>query len=492
MKIHIDKTSSTPLYIQLKESIKDLITGGHYTNGDHLPTTRMLADTLGIHRNTVITAYKALEAEGYAYSHVGRGTFVVKPDRLPAGDKIAFYNIFDWTQHLSEKLKQRISHKLLTLYQSESTRVRISFVWSQRGLADFPIQKFQRSMNSVLRKKSETVFDYTRSTGDFNLRSIIANHLRMKGIKISPENILIVAGAQQAIDLVGRLLLEPGDGVVVENPTYTGALCSFQFLQAKIIGIPVDDWGMKVHLLEDILVRYRPKFIFTIPTFHNPTGATMRNDRRESIVSLAEKYQIPIVEDDYGSDLQFSGPDVPLLKALDVSGQVIYIGTFSKLLMPGLRVGWIAASRDVIEPLTELKRYADLCTSPFLQAAITEFHARGYMATHLRYLRRVYQHRLQILIDAIKRYFPSETTLIRPDGGIYLWITLPKDIDLKRAWDKALKRGVAFSLGSLFYLDENGSNQMRLRFVSVEEDKIWEGIRIIGEEIAKCKISSPS
>lgn len=483
MKMNIDKTSATPLYIQLKESIKDLIAKGHYKNGDTLPTTRTLSESLGIHRNTIITAYKALEAEGYVYSHVGRGTFIIVPDRQPTENTIAFYDAFDWTQHLSEKLKQRISHKLLTLYQSESSKVNISFVWSQKGYEDFPIQKFQRSMNSVIRKKMDSTFDYTRSAGDRDLQSIIANHLRAKGVKISPENILIVNGAQQAIDLVGRLLLEPGDAVVVENPTYTGALCSFQFLKAKIIGIPMDDWGMKVHMLEDILVRYRPKFIFTIPTFHNPTGATMRNDRRERIVSLAEKYQIPIVEDDYGSDLQFSGPEIPLLKALDTSGQVIYIGTFSKILMPGLRVGWIAASQEVIEPLSELKRYADLCTSPFIQAAVMEFHARGYMATHLRYLKRLYQKRLHILIDAIKKHFPPETTFVLPSGGIYLWVILPKSIDVKIVWNNALKRGVAFSMGNLFYLNENGSNQMRLRYASATEEQIGEGIRIIGEEI---------
>ena len=426
MKIAIDKTSAVPVYTQIKECIKELIAQGYYQNGDILPTTRMLSEHLGIHRNTAIAAYKALEAEGFAYSHVGRGTFIIEPDRLPGDSKIAFYNMFDWSHHLSQKLKQRISHKLLTLYKSEDSKVNISFVWSQKGYHDFPIQKIQRAMNSALRKKSDTIFDYSRSTGDPELRSILTNHMRMKGIRVSGENILIVSGAQQSIDLIGRLLLEPGDTVVVENPTYTGALSSFQFQQAKIIGIPVDDWGMRVHLIEEILVKYRPKFIFTIPTFQNPTGTTMRLDRRERIVSLAEKYGIPIVEVDHGSDLRFSGPELPVLKAMDSSGQVIYIGTFSKLLVPGLRVGWIAASKEIIEPLTELKRYSDLCTSPFLQAVITEFYTRGYMATHLRFLKRNYQQRLQILIDSIKKYFPSETTLIRPEGGIYLWVTLPR------------------------------------------------------------------
>jgi DNA-binding transcriptional MocR family regulator len=485
MKISIDKNASTPLSIQLKNSIKDLISKGYFKNGDTLPTTRMLSESLGIHRNTVISAYKALEAEGFVYSHVGRGTFIIIPDQQPAESSIAFYNVFDWTQHLSEKLTQRISHKLLTLYQSESSKIRISFVWSQKGFADYPVEKFHRSMNSVFREKTSSVFDYTRSTGDRGLQSIIANHLHMKGINISPENILIVNGAQQAIDLVGKVLLEPGDVVVVENPTYTGALCSFQFLRAKIIGIPVDDWGMKVHMLEEVLVRYRPKFIFTIPTFHNPTGSTMRSDRRERIVSLAEKYEIPIVEDDYGSDLQFSGPEIPLLKSLDTSGQVIYIGTFSKILMPGLRVGWIAASEEVIQPLAELKRYSDLCTSPLIQASITEFHARGYMATHIRYLKRVYQKRLHTILEAIREHFPPETSFIVPNGGIYLWVTLPGHIHLRTVWDNALKRGVAFSLGNLFYLNENGSNQMRLRYASVTEEQIQEGIRIIGEEIQK-------
>lgn len=487
MNIDIDKSSNEPIYIQLVEGIRKLIVKGHFKNGDALPTTRALADSLDIHRNTVITAYKALESEGYVYSHVGRGTFAIVPER-PSEDTIAFYNMFDWTQHLSEKLRQRISHKLLTVYESESDGDIISFVWSQKGHQDFPIQKFQRSMNSVIRKKSDSIFDYTRSYGDDKLRSILANHLRLKGVQTTKKNILIVNGAQQAIDLVGRLLLEPGDTVIVENPTYTGALCAFQFLQAKIIGIPVDQWGMKVHLLQDIVVRYQPKFIFTIPTFQNPTGATMRNDRRKQIVSMAEKYKIPIIEDDYGSDLQYSGPKYPLLKALDSSGQVIYISTFSKSLMPGLRIGFIVASDEVIEPLTELKRYSDLCTNPFIQAVITEFHDRGDMATHMRFLKRTYQKRLHTLIKAIQAYFPPETTFIRPDGGVYLWVKLPKGIDLPKVWEKSLRRGVAFSIGSLFYLNETDNNEMRLRFASVAEERIWEGIRIIGEEIEKARM----
>ena len=485
MRITIDKSSSIPLYIQIKENIKDLVSHGHYKNGDVLPTTRELAEMLGIHRNTAIAAYKSLEAEGFAYSHVGRGTFIIEPEKLPSEHHIAFYNMFNWSQHLSEKLHQRISHKLLTLYQTGDSKINISFVWSQKGYRDFPVKKIQRSMNTVLREKSDSVFDYTRSTGDSELRSILANQMRIKDMPVSPDNILIVNGAQQAIDLLGRLLLEPGDTVIVENPTYTGALCCFQFLQAKIIGIPTDQWGMKVHLLEEVLAKYHPKFIFTIPTFHNPTGSSMRMDRRERIVSLAEQYEIPIIEDDYGSDLRFSGPELPPLKALDHSGQVIYIGTFSKALMPGLRLGWIAAAEKVIEPLVELKRYNDLCTSPFLQAILTEFHTRGYMATHVRFLRRTYARRLSLLIDAIKKYFPPETTFTPPSGGVYLWVTIPKCVDMKQLWVNSLNRGVAFSIGNLFYLDEGGMNQMRLRYASVEDEKIEEGIRIIAEEMMK-------
>jgi len=485
MKISIDRKSSTPIYIQIKEKIKELIASGYYRNGDYLPPTRTLAEGLGIHRNTAITAYKALEAEGFVFSHVGRGTFIIEPEKMSPNNEIAFHNMFNWTHHISARLKQRISHKLLTLYQSENSQAPISFVWHQKSSLDFPVQKMQRAINSIIRNKGDSIMNYSSPIGNFDLRLILSNRMRMKGIHVSPENILIVSGAQQGMDIIGRLLIEPGDKVVVENPTYTGALCSFQFLQARIIGIPVDEWGMKTHLLEEILKKYHPKFIFTIPTFHNPTGTTMRKDRREHIISLAMKYQIPIIEDDYASDLRFSGAEVPPLKALDISGQVIYVGTFSKVLIPGLRVGWIAASKDIIESLAELKRINDLCTSPFIQAIITEFHARGYIASHLRFLKRMYHRKFQILYRAIRQYFPKETIMVKPEGGIYHWITLPVNFDLREVWKNSRKRGVTFCMGNLFYLDEKGSNQIRLQFTLEEEEKIVGGIKIIGEEIKK-------
>ncbi len=480
MDIHINKSNATPLYVQLKESIKSLITHGQYRNGDRLPTTRKLAEDLDIHRNTVIMAYKALEDEGYAYSHVGRGTFVIEPEKADTEDEIAFYNMFDWSRHLSDKLRKRISGKLLTLYQSESNPVRISFVWSQKGSQDFPIKKIQTAINSVIRTR-KWLFEYSRSIGNLELRKIVTHHLHQKGIQVETDEIMITNGAQQAIDLIGRLLIEPGESVVIENPTYTGALTVFQFLQAKIIGIPVDEWGMKVHLLEDVLIKYRPKFIFTNPTYQNPTGTNMRIDRRGKIVALAEQYQIPIVEDDYGSDLQISGPELPLLKSLDNSGQVIYIGTFSKTLIPGMRLGWIAASKEVINLLAEVKRFNDLCTTPFLQSIVTEFHNRGYMATYIRYLKRRLTERRDTMMKAIEDCFPPETTYIKPQGGVYLWVTVPAYIDLAAVWKACLRKGVAFSLGRLFYLDSGGENQMRLRFAYVNKDEIEEGIKIIGE-----------
>jgi 2-aminoadipate transaminase len=484
MKISIDKSSSTPVYIQIKDKIKELIEAGIFRNGDVLPATRSLSENLGIHRNTVISAYKALEAEGFVYSHVGRGTFIIEPEKIASDDRIAFYNIFDWSHHISEKLKKRISPKLLTLYQTDMTKAAISFVWHQKSLHDFPAQKIQRAMNSVLRNKKNSIFNYSDPMGNPDLRLIISNRMRLKGIQVSSENILIVNGAQQGIDLIGRLLLEPGDTVIVENPTYTGALSSFQFLQARIIGIPVDEWGMKVQLMEDIVKKYHPKFIFTIPTFHNPTGTTLRKDRREHIVSLAVKYKTPIIEDDYASDLRYSGPDVSPLKALDSSDQVIYVGTFSKVLIPGLRVGWVAASKDIIGPLSELKRLSDLCTSPFIQAVITEFHERGYMASHLRFLKRQYQRRLQMIINGVHQHFPPETIIFKPEGGIYLWVILPKEIDLKNVLGNSQKRGVTFGIGDLFYLDEKGSDRIRLQFSLEDEEKILEGVKIIGEELS--------
>jgi DNA-binding transcriptional MocR family regulator len=485
MNISVDKKSPKAIYIQIKEIIKESIAAGTLRSGDLLPPTRALSEQLGVHRNTVVSAYKALEAEGYAYSHVGRGTFVVSSEKTPASDRIAFHNMFDWSHRISEKLRQRISPKLLALYQTNMQQAAISFVWNQRSLLDFPIQNIRRAMNSALRSKKASIFNYADPRGNLDLRLIISNRMSMKGMRASPENILIVSGAQQGIDLLGRLLLEPGDTVIVENPTYTGALNSFQFLQARIIGIPVDEWGMKVELLEDVIGRYHPKLIFTNPTFHNPTGTTMRKDRRERLVSLALKHRIPIIEDDYASELRYAGLETPSLKALDSTDQVIYLGTFSKVLTPGLRAGWIAASSDIIEPLSEIKRLNDLCTSPLVQSVIAEFYERGYMASHLRFLKRQYLRRLQVIITAVHQHFPPETIFYKPEGGIYFWMILPGAVDLEGLLEKTQKRGVTFSPGHLFYLDDQGNDRMRLQFSLEDEESIEKGMKIIAEEVAK-------
>ena len=207
MNISIDKESSAPVYLQIKEKIKELIADRTLRNRDPLPPTRALSEKLGVHRNTIISAYKALEAEGYAYSHVGRGTFIVAPEKTSVDDRIAFHNMFDWSQQISEKLKLRISPKLLALYQTNMSKAAISFVWNQRSLLDFPAQKIQRAMNSVLRNKRNSIFNYSDPMGDFDLRLIISNRMRIKGIRVLPENILVVSGAQQGIDLLARLFL---------------------------------------------------------------------------------------------------------------------------------------------------------------------------------------------------------------------------------------------------------------------------------------------
>ena len=249
----------------------------------------------------------------------------------------------------------------------------------------------------------------------------------------------------------------------------------------------MDDWGMKVHLLEDILIKYRPKFIFTTPTFHNPTTTSMRKDRRERLIGLSEKYEIPIIEDDYGSDLQYSGIPLPPLKALDHTDEVIYIGTFSKIMVPGFRVGWIAAPKQIVDLLAEIKRFSDLCTSSFLQETIAEYMTRGFLSSHIQYLKKIYSRRLNCLIDSIKNFFPDETQFNRPNGGVYFWTTLPEYVDIHLLLETTLKKGVSFAPGDIFYLDSGGSHQMGLRFAFIEEEKIIKGIKIIGNAIEQLK-----
>jgi len=317
-------------------------------------------------------------------------------------------------------------------------------------------------------------------------------------VKAKPENVLLTSGSQQALDLIGKLLINPGDRVLVEAPTYLGALQAFNVYGAEYISVPSDDDGLRSDLLEASL-RLGPKFMYVLPNFQNPGGTTLAEGRRHELVLLADRYGVPIIEDDPYGQLRYEGEHLTPLVVLDREnlrrddgysiGNVIYLSTFSKTLAPGLRLGWIVAPPEVISKLVQLKQGADLHTSTFVQMVAYEVARDNFLDEHIRLIRRVYGERRDVMLRAMEENFPSEVTWTRPQGGLFLWVTLPEGMDCHQLFESAIKENVAFVPGDSFYARdghaEEGRRHFRLNFSNARPEQIREGIRRLGVAIKK-------
>jgi DNA-binding transcriptional MocR family regulator len=304
--------------------------------------------------------------------------------------------------------------------------------------------------------------------------------MRKRGVHVDIQNILVLSGSTQGLGLIGRFLLKPGDEVVVEVPTYLGAIQTMRALGARVIGIPVDNEGMRVDLLESVLARRQPRFIYTMPTFQNPTGVVMSPDRRRRLLQLSRRYQVPILEDDPYGELYFTEEAPQPLKALDMYGNVLYISTYSKVLAPGLRVAWLAATEAVIERLALHKQVFDLNTNALGQWVVNEILQRPDFARYLSTLRQSYKHKLDLMMNAIHTYWPSDVRIQQPAGGMHLWCRLPGAIRARTLLREAAQERVVFVIGEPFHVDGGGQQYIRLSFASLSDDEIAVGIQRIG------------
>src|SRR5687768_13308048 len=488
MRIPLDRQSSTPLYEQIEAYLRQGILSGSLAAGTRLPASRQLARDLGVNRITVENAYAMLETDGLIYSKMGSGTYVLPPDpRLVISKDEPGAPWPLWQQSL--ELHNR-SSKNKTSPDMPKKSVRypqpISFA---SGIGDahlFPAEDFRKVLQTVMRRDGIVALDYGKPNGHAPLRETIAHILASQGLQTRSENVLITAGSQQALSLISQLLLKPGDVILVESPTYSGALDLFRSLDFKVVGIPIDGQGMQVEVLEKLLQQHHPKLIYTIPNFHNPTGTCLSNPRRRELIVLADRYNIPILEDDFVGDLRYEGRTQPALKALDPGGRVIYINTFSKILMPGLRVGFLVAKGPVYNALVNFKRVNDLATSTLVQRALEAYVTVGRYQAHLRRSCQIFRKRRDAMVSAIQRYLPAEVHLDTPQGGLFIWLQLPKNLSSEKLLPLAWEEGVVFAPGTGFFPDGlGGRNWLRLNFVAQAPDSIDEGIKRLGKAIKR-------
>jgi GntR family transcriptional regulator/MocR family aminotransferase len=492
MRIPLDRQNSIPLYQQIETYLRQGILSGSLAADTRLPASRQLARDLGVNRITVENAYAELETEGLIHSKMGSGTYVLPPNPLLALSKegpnapwplwqqsVDIQDRITKNKALDAKLKKVISHPHPINFES--------------GIGDahlFPAEDFRKVLQTVMRRDGIATLDYGEPNGHAPLRETITHILASQGLHTRSENVLITAGSQQALSLISQLLLKPGDVILVESPTYSGALDLFRSLDFKVVGTPVDGQGMQVEMLEKLLQQHHPKLIYTIPNFHNPTGTCLSGPRRRELIVLADRYNVPILEDDFVGDLRYEGRTQPALKALDPGGRVIYINTFSKILMPGLRVGFLVAEGPIYDALVNFKRVNDLATSTLVQRALEAYVTVGRYQSHLRRSCQIFRKRRDAMLSAIDRHLPAEVHLDPPQGGLFLWLQLPKDLSSERLLPFALEEGVVFAPGNQFFPDQTGGRSwLRLNFVAQAPDQINEGIKRLGKAIKGLRTS---
>jgi len=403
-----------------------------------------------------------------------------------------------WQQRFAQNAKSAQSSAIRDLFKVTASPEVISFGGGLPAPEVFPIAEFQAACDKVLSGNGPMALQYSNSEGYAPLREMIARQMDPFGMKLGLDNVLITTGTQQSLDLISKMLINNGERILVEDPTFLGALQVFSIFGARYVAVPIDSDGIETEKLPEAF-KVGPRFMYIIPTFQNPGGVTLSLKRRETLIALADQYGIPIVEDDPYSALRFEGETLTPLIALDAarcrttdgypSGNVIYCGSFSKTLAPGLRLAWIAAPPDVITKLVQIKQGADLHTPIFVQMAAYETLRDGFLEKHILTIRKVYHERRDVMLAAMKEHFPAEMHWTQPAGGLFLWAQLPEGIISINLLREAIKKNVAFVPGNSFFsVDEKaGERYFRLNFSNMKPERIREGIRRLGEVIRESR-----
>ncbi|MBW3091076.1 PLP-dependent aminotransferase family protein [Bifidobacterium miconisargentati] len=566
MRLELNRHSSMPMYRQLAAELREQIISGTLAEGYRLPPERELAARLEVNRTTILQAYQQLKDEGLIASKVGKGTFVLprgetqipsdsrpllqasetvasqsasqsssSPSRPDASRqsssspvRLARHEIPEtteptvarppWSVLFSDYSNRFTYHDIASAERAQRGDTVIDFATGSPNPADIP--------DDLLRAVSIEAFASHEFDGQpespiegfTELRALLAEHMRDRGVQCDVRNVMVLSGSEQGIDLCVRAFVNPGDCVLVEQSTFFPALQAFRSADARIIGVPVDEHGMRTDLLDGYCARFHPKLIYTIPTFQNPTGTTLPPERRRALIDVARRYQCLIIEDDAYGELWYGGTAVagdsraaddvagngivardaigqlaatekerrPIpLKGMENAGYVMYLSTFSKTVTSGLRTGWIVADPHVISRLAGLRRMVDQHTSTSSQRICLELLKEGRIAEHVRTLTAAYGKRRNAAVEALERFASAGTHWTVPEGGYYLWVALPEGVRSLDVLDACRAQGVTFMPGSVFDVDEMDDSHIRLNFVRPAAVDIERGIRIIGETVTR-------
>lgn len=468
--IQLYRNSASPLYLQLYQILREMIDGGKLLRDTRLPSVREWTRLLGINQVTVVTAYRQLEENGLLYKKPGSGTYVADLlHRMPAnaGNPI-----------LQDELYPQADNPFINNGQIMITENTINFASATPTSDLFPVDNFKIVLNEVLDRDKGNAFSYHESQGFLPLRESIAGLLSKGSSNFSIEDINVISGAQQGIDIIAKALLQQGDCIITESPTYTGAIAVFKSRNAQLADVAMQPGGPDLNVLEYTIKKYNPKFMYTIPSFQNPTGCSYTNEKRKALLGLAEKYNFFIIEDDYVSDLDFDQRSYISLKSLDTGSRVILIKSFSKLFMPGLRLGFMVVPSQLSQDLLAAKHTADISTSGLVQRAFDLYIRKGYWNSHFEFMYRIYNARYGEMVEALESFLPHGCSFIKPGGGLNIWISLPLGFPVNTLLHAAAANEIIFAPGTIFHTGNtpDAANNLRLSFAAVPTEKIKAGV----------------
>jgi GntR family transcriptional regulator/MocR family aminotransferase len=477
--LSLDPRSPEPLYRQIFDQIVERIRSGTFPPGYRLPPTRALAEELDAHRNTIVRAYADLESAGFVSSTVGRGTFVAPQ---PSGGALQQPDSagIPWASLVSRAAESEPLGRLDRLRHS-APHDAINLYKMQPAPELMPEELLRRCIEHTMRSLGPKVLGYVAREGLPRLRNLIAEDLQRQGVPARAENILITTGSQQALDLIARALINPGDPFLVDESTYSGAIGILSSAGARLVGVPGDDHGPDMAAL-DRLARPGTKGFYLMPGCNNPTGVCVSAERREALVAWSRRAGVPLIEDDYAADLYLDDrPAPPAMRALD--GDVIYTGTFSKKLIPALRIGFVLCPTALLPRLLPLKHSMDLGTSLLLQHALAEFMERGYLRAHLNVVVPEYRRRRDALEAALAKYLPPSMRWRSPQAGLVLWLPVPEWMSSDALFEEAQRQGVLVSPSSLNAVDGRPRQGIRLTFAVEGPERLAEGARRLAKAI---------
>lgn len=465
--IVLDGTKKEHLYVQLYKALRERIVNGDILADEKLPPIRVYAELLGVNNVTVVNAYKLLEQHSFIYKKIGSGTFVRGQGDMAEAATVTAAPVEWLNNDLPGQVELTYGVNMASTTPSDQL---------------FPVDPFKIAINQVLDRDKGAAFGYQDARGYLPLREILCQVLSSHyAINTRVEDLQILSGAQQGLDVISKALVQYGDAVIVEAPTYTGAIATFRSRGAKILELPLEEDGPNILKLRELIYQHRPKLLYLMPNYQNPTGVVYSEAKRQEILALAKRHQFYIIEDDYCSELAYDGPAPMPLKSMDTHDLVVYIKSFSKALMPGLRLGVMLTPEALIRQVTVAKQSTDITTSGLTQRAFDSFIRSGGLEEQRHKMYQVFRQRHEAAQQAIEKYLAGLCTWQESGGGLHFWLSIKGELTGKALYESLKQRGVLIAAGDAFFASRTETPYFRITIASVEVDDLVYGIRVIGD-----------